>query len=464
MTSFSVAALLKFSRAYWQLESLHEARRQWREVTARLRALHLPEEIGRQVELILRRDTVRDVINQKVVSLLIKRQVDIIGNLGALGVPFLVVVATDGNHSVLGWSVLYGGYLLPTIANVLLAGAFYVLYKRGFFHTHFKASQGWVRQSVHETPHPEPQDSFPVLSPIGAVLVLMPFSIAATLPVLTAGLVLRGPGWLHSVVDFPTMLINNTLLPPGHHLAPRVGAGAKVLVQVALSWLTWSSFTLWVRIPAILVAQSLPPPRRRRQRSLTDASVVALAFAVFEVTDARWDWRRPDQRRSLIRELEDLARGAERDLPRVARYAGRNSILERAAALRGAQVAAALRAHQQAILEAVWQVQFEEVQRDLLCQVAKLAVGDWSILPEPPPRAIFVPRLRRLSAHAGPAAALGTAAVLLPLLPGVSDSALNGVRATLAAAALLSLLGTSQETRERVVTAVRSAYHPERST
>ncbi|MEV6057831.1 hypothetical protein [Streptomyces sp. NPDC052107] len=180
-----------------------------------------------------------------------------------------------------------------------------------------------------------------------------------------------------------------------------------------------------------------------------------------EVTDQMvWQlhylaWLLAVQRPSFMRPL--ILRVVRADLDRIARIIEGNPVPVRLArwherALRRRirtdhlRVAAALRDHSRAMASVRTLGDYDSITESIVRGALAAATGDWDALLFNTPEVNFVSRVTRVLRRLSSTLLLTTAALVIPMLPGVTPAA-DGVRIVLFSTAVLSLLPAADTTR-----------------
>lgn len=186
------------------------------------------------------------------------------------------------------------------------------------------------------------------------------------------------------------------------------------------------------------------------------APAVALAARLWFLVDAldaaSGTWRQPATRKELLAWVSFTSFWLERRLPLAMWMAGYRGPAYREATQRYGQAATYVRSLAWRIVDTQDLAAFQSLARELAEVAVGVAAGDWTALP-PSPQHTGVSRLVAIGRRLVAPVVTGSAALVLPHLPGVtlSGSALTTFQVALFVTAALSLTSLDPAAREQIL-------------
>lgn len=171
------------------------------------------------------------------------------------------------------------------------------------------------------------------------------------------------------------------------------------------------------------------------------------------VSQSRSEWRSRKEARGIIREIEQLARTCEVSLSLRSRIGMRHRDVFAETAVEALRIAHVVRQHKKVIACAASADDYERVAVSLSNGLHALLVNDRSKLLENAPDAVLRQRLKLIARHLYPVVLLATAAIVLPLVPAISDQAkiADSIRWTFIVAAVLALIAPRSDSAAKIL-------------
>jgi hypothetical protein len=393
------------------LRVARESRRRQRWLIERLGETGLPATERTLMSRMLRRLAVRAEVPVLVTELRVRRPRAVVVYAVRLVLPLLFVRLTAGRPAGWDWLwlYLYLIYLVPVlVASFALIGLV-----------------SWLYRSLED--RKIPPDALPssALRSLGAaprrlrtvMLSCILFTMLAVAIAIEVDLSARSSLW-----TVPIIAVLAVIATPG--------------VEMLIGFLT-----------SFVARPLITRPVARRIGSLQPSRLAAIALVptLIDLIGTRRTWSRPTVRRALVRQLERDAEQMERIfVGGGASGAGEGPGVRRSLVGSGFAIAATLRDHERALLDASTQADFEELLATHIRQIVALLHGDWSPFgsPEQPP---VTSRIVAVARRMLPAIVLVAAAIGLLFVPDSVIASTDVVEAQvgLLVAALLSLVATS---------------------
>ncbi|MFB7078803.1 hypothetical protein [Streptomyces sp. NPDC056308] len=203
-----------------------------------------------------------------------------------------------------------------------------------------------------------------------------------------------------------------------------------------------------------------------RRRVLPDTVYNRTAMTMLEVaaliSRSREEWQSSAVSRRVVAALEDLAMVCQEALALRSRIGRWHADVFSQTAVEALRIAHVVREHKKLIACASGPGDFDAVVISLTNGVTALLVNDRNKLLENAPEAVLKDRVKQLVRHVMPVILLIVAAIVLPLVPPISDQGkvADSIRLTFIVAAVLALVAPRSESATRILDVLGKATSP----
>ncbi|WP_406007743.1 hypothetical protein OG440_17445 [Streptomyces sp. NBC_00637] len=202
--------------------------------------------------------------------------------------------------------------------------------------------------------------------------------------------------------------------------------------------------------------------RRVLPGSVYNRTALVMLETAALVSRSRLEWQSSGVSRRIVAALEDLA-GACQDTLAIRSRIGRwHADVFSQTAVEALKVAHVVRRHKKLIACASGPSDFDRVSVSLANGVSALLVNDRNKLLENAPEVVLKDHVRQLIRHIVPVLLLIAAAIVLPLVPPISDQGkvADSIRLTFIVAAVLALVAPRNESSTRILDVLGKATSP----